>query len=143
MVETGIDYMYNHQTFKYIDAGNMYVGVRELNVSQVILPLTYNLTLFRKLLPEADIQLKAGYLGQFNFITTEGYGILPDYSLKRFSNGATAGISALPFKFENGSRLGFYFDVYRGSRIYTDFYNQTGFEMPGSSFMKFGVKFQF
>jgi hypothetical protein len=142
-IETGIDYMYNHQTFKYIDAGNIYVGVRELNVSQLILPLSYNLTLFRKQLPEADIQLKAGYLGQLNFITTEGYGILPDYSLKRFSNGVTAGISALPFKFENGSRLGFYFDVYRGSRIYTDFYNQTGFEMPGSSFMKFGVKFQF
>jgi hypothetical protein len=141
-VETGIDYMYNHQTFKYIDAGNMYVGVRELNVSQVILPLTYNLTLFRKLLPEADIQLKAGYLGQLNLITTEGYGILPEHSLKRFSNGATAGISALPFKFKNGRRLGFYFDIYKGSRIYTDFYNQTGFEMPGSSFMKFGVKFQ-
>jgi hypothetical protein len=135
--------MHNHQTFKYIDAGNMYIGVREINVSQLMLPLTYNFTLFRIILPEADIQLKAGYLGQINIISTEGFGILPDYSLRHFSNGATAGISALPFKFENGSKLGFFLDIYRGSRIYTDYYNQSGFEMPGSSFMKFGLKFQF
>jgi len=142
-VETGIDYMYNEQTFTYADAGNMYIGVRELKVSQVMIPLTYNFVLFRKLLPGADIQLKIGYLGQINFITTSKTGILPEYSINRWSNGATFGISAFPFQFEKGDKLGFYFDSYRGTQIYKDFYNQTSFEMPGSSFIKFGFKYQF
>lgn len=45
-VETGLDYMYNNQTFNYIDAGNKYIGVMELHVSQFMIPLTYNFSLF-------------------------------------------------------------------------------------------------
>ncbi len=142
-IETGVDYMYNHQTFTYNDVENMYNGVRELNVSQVLFPLTYNFVFLRKLFPYADIQLKTGYLGQLNFISTKGKGILPDYSSNAWSNGLTLGISAFPFQFESGSKLGFYFDMYRGNQIYEDYYNQSTFKMSGSSFMKFGVKYQF
>ena len=142
-VEAGIDYMYNYQTFTYTDAENMYNGVRELNVSQVLFPLTYNFVLLRNPFPHADIQLKAGYLGQLNFISASETGILPEYSTKAWSNGLTFGISAFPFQFDGGSKLGFYFDLHRGSQIYEDYYNQSTFAMPGSSFMKFGVKYQF
>ena len=142
-VETGIDFMLNTQTFNYIDAGNKYIGVRDLNVSQIMFPLTYNFVFFRKLLPNTGIQLKIGYLGQLNFVSTSSTGILPDYSINRWSNGATFGISAVPFQLKGGRKLGVYFDAYRGTQIYKDFYNQTSFEMPGSSFMKFGLKYQF
>jgi hypothetical protein len=141
-VESGIDYMYNLQTFTYNDAVNNYSGVRELKVSQIMIPLTYNFVLFRNLLPDADIQLKLGYAGQLNFVSESGTGTLPDYSIKPWSNGATFGISAFPVQFKNGSKLGFYFDAYRGTQVYEDFYNQKSFEMPGSSFMKFGLKYQ-
>ena len=141
-VESGIDYMYNLQTFTYNDAANNYSGIRELKVSQIMIPLTYNFVLFRNLLPEADIQLKLGYAGQLNFVSESGTGTLPDYSIKPWSNGATFGISAFPVQLKNGSKLGFYFDAYRGTQVYEDFYNQKSFEMPGSSFMKFGFKYQ-
>ena len=140
-VESGIDYMYNQQTFTYVDAGNRYIGVRDLKVSQIMLPLTYNFVLFRKLAPKADIQIKLGYTGQLNFVTVSSTGILPDYTIKPWSNGATFGISAFPLQFKNGSKLGVYFDGYRGTQVYEDYYNQASFEMPGSSFIKFGLKY--
>ena len=137
-VETGLDYMYNYQKLNYIDAGNKYIGVRELHVSQFMVPLTYNFAF-----PKAGLQIKAGFLGQFNLITGKGTGILPDYSVIPFSGGPTCGVSFLPFHFCNGDKLGIYFDIYRGSQIYKDFYNQQEFEMPGSSFVKFGLKYHF
>lgn len=142
-IEAGLDYMYNYQTFNYNDAGNFYNGERWLQVSQIMLPLTYNLVLFRNLLPNADIQLKIGFLGQLNFVSTHETGNLPAYSFNPWSNGLTLGLSAYPFQFKNGNKLGFYFDGYRGNQIYKDFYNQSCFEIPGSSFMKFGLKYQF
>ena len=141
-VESGIDYMYNQQTFTYVDAGNRYIGVRELKVSQIMIPLTYDFVLFRKLAPKANIQIKLGYSGQLNFVSVSSTGILPDYTIKPWSNGATFGISAFLVQFKNGSKLGFYLDAYRGTQIYEDYYNQTSFEMPGSSFIKFGLKYQ-
>lgn len=142
-LETGVDYMFNHQTFNYIDAGNHYIGVRELHVSQLMLPATYNLVLFKRRMPEAELQIKAGFIGQVNFVKATGTGILPDYSVHPFSAGPTLGISAYPLSFRNGNKLGFYFDIYRGSQIYEGFYNQKEFEMPGSSFARFGLKFHF
>jgi hypothetical protein len=141
-VETGLDYMYNHQTFNYIDAGNKYIGVRELHVSQFMIPLTYNFSLFSKKFQNAEIQLKVGLLGQLNAVSGKGIGILPDYSVIPFSAGPTLGFSFLPFYFRNGDKFGIYCDIYRGSQIYKDFYNQPKFEMPGSSFIKFGFKYQ-
>jgi hypothetical protein len=143
-VETGLDYMYNYQTFNYIDAGNFYVGVRRLQVSQLMVPLTYNLTLLRRMMPGAAIQLKVGFTGQYNFISTTGTGLsLPAYTVNPWSKGITIGLSASLFHFKNENELGFYFDAYRGSQVYEDYYNQSAFEMPGSSFIKCGLKYQF
>jgi hypothetical protein len=136
-VETGLDYMYHFQKFNYIDVGNHYIGVRELHVSQFMVPVTYNV-IFQKV----GLQLKVGLLGQFNLVSGKGTGILPDYSVLPFSAGPTLGISFLPFHFRNGDKLGIYCDIYRGSQIYKDFYNQPEFEMPGSSFVKVGFKYQ-
>jgi len=134
--------MNSTQQFIFYDAVYKYQGIRELKVSQVMIPLTYKFVLFRKLAPKADIQLKLGYTGQLNFVSVSSTGILPDYSIKPWSNGATFGISAFPVQLNNGSKLGFYFDAYRGTQVYEDYYNRESFEMPGSSYMKFGVKYQ-
>lgn len=142
-IESGLDYMYNSQTFTYADQGNMYIGSRDLSVNQVMIPLTYNFELFKKALPLAEIQIKLGYMGQVNFVTGNGIGILPEYSINHWSNGAIFGISAYPFKFVNGSKIGLYIDAYRGCQIYKDYYNQESFQMPGSSFVKGGIRYQF
>lgn len=143
-IESGIDYMYNSQTFTLNDATNGYNGTRKIGTSQFMVPLTYNVGFFKKNNLLGSLQVKIGYLMQFNmFSVTNNGSSLTDYSTKGFSSGITAGISATPFKFENGNRLGFYFDGYRGSKIYDDFYNRSIYEMPGSSFMKFGIIYQF
>jgi len=143
-IESGIDFMYNSQTFTLNDVTNGYKGTRKIGTSQFMVPLTYNLGFFKKNNPLGSLQIKIGYLMQFNMFSVTNNGTsLTDYSTKGFSNGITAGISATPFKFENGNRLGFYFDGYRGSKIYDDFYNRSIYEMPGSSFMKFGIIYQF
>ncbi|MDF1546993.1 MAG: hypothetical protein P1P88_04180 [Bacteroidales bacterium] len=142
-IETGIDYLYSNQIFSYSDVGNNFIGDRKLMLSQMMIPLSYNFVLFKNSLPKSDVQLKLGLLGQLNFLTTDDTGNLPDFSLNRFSGGLVFGISAFPVKFENGDKLGLYFDGYRGSQIYADYYNQSSFEMPGSSFIKFGLKYQF
>jgi hypothetical protein len=142
-IESGLDYMFNSQTFFYADNENLYNGNRKLSVSQFIVPFTYNFILFKKLFPSSDIQLKLGYLAQINIVSIEETGILPNYTTNHFSNGAVFGISAYPIKFKNGYKLGFYADAYRGSQFYEDFYNQKSFEEPGSSFIKVGLRFQF
>jgi hypothetical protein len=141
-IESGLDYMYNNQTFTYTDQGNMYNGIRKLSVNQVMIPLTYNFDFFKRSLPYAEIQLKIGYLGQLNFVSENGTGILPEYSINHWSNGVVFGISAYPFRFANGSKLGFYVDAYRGTQIYKDYYNRESFEMPGSSFIKGGLRYR-
>ena len=141
--ESGVEYMYNSQSFYYIDAGNFFLGQRDLEVSQLMVPLRLSFPLFHKLLPGADAWIKMGYMGQMNLIHVMNSGILPEYSLNRWSGGAVAGIAIYPFSFQNQSRLGFYVDAYRGSQIFEDYYNQSGFEMPGSSFVRGGLTFKF
>jgi hypothetical protein len=141
-IESGLDYMFNKQTFIYADEGNSYFGKRDLSVSQLLIPITYNMNLFRKTWPNAEFQFKIGYVGQINFVNFKGTGVLPDYTINRWSNGGTVGLSVYPFQLENGSKLGIYLDVYRGSQIYEDHYNQPAFEMPGSSYMKAGLRYR-
>lgn len=143
-IETGFDYMINFQEFNYIDAGNFYIGVRRLNVSQFMIPLTYNFNLFHKYLPKTDLVLKFGFLGQINNISCKDSGIqLPSYTTKTWSSGLTMGVSGNLINFSNGSKLGMYLDLYRGSQVYLDHYNQESFEMPGTSFFKAGFMYQF
>ncbi len=143
-IETGIDYMFNGQTFSYADSENGFNGERKLGVSQFMLPITYSIGVFKKNHHEGLFQIKLGYVAQLNSLNvTNTDGNLPTYSTKLFSNGATFGISSTPFKLRNGSKLGFYVDGYRGSQVYEDFYNHTDFEMPGTAFLKYGIIYQF
>ncbi len=142
-IESGLEYMFNSQTFSFYDQANMFVGVRDLKVNQFMLPITYNFNLLKKALPEAELQLKLGFMGQFNLITSHEIGTLPDYSINPYSGGALFGISFYPIRFANNTKLGFYIDAYRGSQIYEDYYNQNAFEMPGSSFIKGGIRYRF
>ncbi|HRZ98791.1 MAG TPA: hypothetical protein P5084_14640 [Paludibacter sp.] len=140
-VETGVDYMFNHHTFNYIDNGNHFIGVRRIALSQIIVPLTYNFFFNR----DFDFQLKLGLAVQYNMLNVNDVTVfkLPEYNIHRFSAGPTIGISAFPVKYANGNKLGVYFDMYRGSQIYEDYYNQPGFKMPGSAYLKCGLKYQF
>jgi len=142
-IESGLDYMFNAQTFRFDHQENMYVGVRELNVNQWMVPITWNFNVLQTVLPTAEIQLKLGLTGQLNFVSVRSTGTLPDYSINSLSGGGLFGISAYPVKFENGQKLGFYINVYRGSQIYEDYYNQKTFEIPGSSFIKGGIRYRF
>lgn len=142
-IESGLDYMFNVQTFNFAHQENMYFGVRELNVNQLMVPITYNFSVLKKVFPTAEIQLKLGLTGQVNFVSISSTGTLPDYSINSLSGGGLFGISAYPMKFGNGSKLGFYIDAYRGSQIYEDYYNQKTFKMPGSSFVKGGIRYRF
>jgi hypothetical protein len=142
-LEFGLDYMKNFQSFVYSDNANNNNGTRNLYVNQFMIPLTYNFLLFENSFPELDFQFKIGILNQVNFIQTENFGLLPFYKTKFLSTGAIMGISVYPFKLSETSKLGFFADIYRGSQIYTDLYNQEKFEMPGSSFMKAGIRYQF
>lgn len=143
-IETGLDYMYNNQTFTYSDVTNGYEGTRKVNLSQIMLPVTYSIPLFRKRLEGGLFQVKLGYLAQINI-----YGIkssnatLPKYSTKSFTNGFTVGISSTPITLGSGLKLGFYIDGYRGTQAYEDFYNRTEFETAGTSFMKYGIILEF
>ena len=143
-VETGIDLMHNRQTFTYNDATNGFMGKRRLGVTQFMLPLTYSIGFFRENHPEGLFQFKFGYSAQFNlFSVSDGSGTMPGYSTSSFSNGATIGFSTTPFRFDNGARLGLFVDGYRGTRAYEDFYNRAEFEIPGTSFIKYGIIYQF
>ncbi len=143
-IETGVDFMYNGQTFSYNDSENGFNGERNLGVSQLMVPITYSIGFFKSKHSEGLFQIKLGYVAQFNYVNVSNTeGNLPTYTTKVFSNGATFGISSTPFKLKNGSKLGFYLDSYRGSQIYEDFYNRTDFEMPGTAFVKYGIIYQF
>ena len=143
-LESGIDYMYNKNIFTFNDNLNNYMGKRELGVSQIMVPLTYNFGLLRKNNPDGLLQIKFGYVVQFNFVNVDDKGInLTDYSNNAFSGGITLGLSSAFFHLANGDKLGLYFDMYRGSQIYKDFYNKDDFEMPGSSYFKTGLIYEF
>lgn len=141
--ETGIEIMSNKQVLAYNDQQNNFVGQRSIALTQFMVPLTYSIGIFKKNAPEGLIQLKFGYLAQFNHFRFDSKGQLPDYSTKVFSSGAVFGLSTCPFKLGNGSRIGVFMDAYRGSPAYHDFYNQPEFEMPGTAFVKYGIIYQF
>lgn len=143
-LETGIDLMYNSQIFTYNDAANSFFGERKLGVTQFMVPLSYSIGLFRGNTPEGLFQIKFGYSAQINLFTvSNGSGNLPDYSTQSFSNGATLGLSTTPIRLSNGKKLGFFVDGYRGTQAYDDFYNRAEFEVKGTSFVKYGIIFQF
>jgi len=140
-LETGIDYMYNSQTFNYNDEQNNYTGKRKIGVSQFMLPLTYNFGFFRNELGERMFHLKLGFMIQYNLLNVSNSGSIPEYSYNRVSNGPLFGLEAIPIVLNNGDKLGLYCNFYRGSQLYQDFYNPSEFETSGTSFFKAGISF--
>ena len=136
--------MFNDQLFTYVFAEGDVVGKRNLNTSQLMLPLTFNVGLFRKKQSDGSLQLNIGYVLQYNMIgINDEHPGLPGYNLYKWSNGFTAGLTAFPVAFENGNRLGWYLSGYRGSQVYEDLFNLKDFEIPGSSYFKTGIIYQF
>lgn len=137
-LESGIDYHSSKQTFTYSDNTNNYNGKRNTSLNQIIIPITYNFNLFKSL-PKAEFQLKLGVLGQFNFLSTNDSGVLPDFTYNNFSGGIVLGASVYPFIITDKYKLGFYVDLYKGSQMYKDLYN----EKITSSFIRAGIRFRF
>jgi hypothetical protein len=143
-VQVGMDYMYSPQTFTYDDDVNGYFGTRKINLSQFIMPFTYNLNLFKSSLPAGTICLKLGGALEYNLASIKDNGShLPGYTIHPFTGGVALGISTLPVKFKDNSRMGLSFDVYKGSQIFEDLYNRKEFKMPTSSYMKLSLIYQF
>ena len=143
-IESGIDFMYNGQSFTYKDQVSGFAGDRNIQTTQLMVPLTFNFGMFRQRIDEGLFRLKVGYVMQYNFpmIRDEG-SRLPGYSVHRFSGGMTIGFETTLFQLSNGNDLGLSLDLYRGSQVYEDYYNQSAFETPGSSYFKAGVVYQF
>lgn len=141
--QTGLVYMFSPQKLMYNDEVNSYNGTRTISLSQLSVPLTYSINLFKSRLAPGTVALKFGAILQYNFPEVSDMGTLTEYKIYRVSGGAVLGISALPFSFQNGSRLGASFDLYKGSQIFEDFYNKKEYEMPTSSYMKLSLIYQF
>ncbi|HEX2935723.1 MAG TPA: outer membrane beta-barrel protein [Bacteroidales bacterium] len=143
-IQAGVMYLYSPQKFTYNDPVHGYAGSRDLRLSQVIVPVTYNFNLFtRKFIP-GTLSLKVGGAIEYNMLSVTNNGLnLTDYSTNKISAGITLGIAAMPFRFSNNACLGFGFDMYKGGQIFDDFYNRPEFAMPSSSYMKFSVIYQF
>jgi len=143
-LQAGVSYMFSPQKFTYNDAIHGYFGKRQISLSQLIIPVTYNVNLFKKRLDPGTVALKFGGALENNLPSIADKGSnLTDYSIKPFSGGATLGLSTLPFRFKDGSRMGLSFDLYKGSQIFEDFYNKKEYPMPTSSYMKFSLIYQF
>ncbi len=143
-IEAGIDFIHNSQTFSYNDDLNGFNGERKIGVSQLNLPVTYNLRLFSSRQKENLLSVKLGFVAQYNMLNVQDDNpTLPDYSHDKFSNGLTFGVEFFPFHFGIGDALGIRVDGYRGSQTYSDFYNQSSMEIPGTSYIKTGIIYQF
>jgi hypothetical protein len=143
-VQAGLNYLYSPQKFTYNDAVNGYFGTRKISLSQLVVPVTYNINLFKRTLDPGTLSIKLGGVIEYNMpsILDDG-SLLTDYSIKKLSGGITLGISTMPFRFSDQSGLGLSFDVYKGTQIFDDFYNRPEFEMPTSSYMKLSIIYQF
>lgn len=143
-LETGLDYQLSNQSFLFSDPANKFYGNRNLTTHQFMMPLSLNVRLFTRKNHMGLAQIKLGHLLQFNHIIAgKESGILPNYNIHRWSNGLLMGIHFTPFELKKGNKAGAFIEIYRGSQIYEDHYNQKHFDMPGSAFNRIGVIYHF
>lgn len=143
-VQVSMGYMYSPQTFTYHDETNGFSGTRKIGLSQFILPITYNVNLFKNSFPAGTICLKFGGALEYNLASVKDNGShLPGYTIRPFTGGVALGISTLALKFKDNSRIGLSFDVYKGTQIFDDLYNRKEYKMPTSSYMKLSLIYQF
>ncbi len=140
-IETGLDYITFSQTFIYMDTTYEIDGTRNFSFQQLRLPLTCNFHFFKNAKNNPLLILKLGLSIGYTFsIKITDSGILPDYFMETWDFGPGLGLSIHPITISNKFDLGLYYDLYRGRRIYRDFYNMN---MGNLSFMKFGLGLRF
>jgi len=143
-VEAGLVIMHSGHRFGYYDPAASYDGSLDLSLVQCMVPLTYNVKLFRGVRPGGLMEVKLGYVAQYNLLSESGQeGTVPAYDFNRWSHGPTLGITLKPFRLNNGNQIGLYVEGYRGSAIFKDPYNEDDFEMTGSAYVKTGLFFEF
>jgi hypothetical protein len=143
-LEAGLDFMNNGQTFTWNDPASGYIGTRNFSTNQILIPTTINFGLFNRKQRNGLIQIKLGHLLQYNMVSMRNEsGNLPNYTINKWSNGLVFGIASTPFQLHNGARAGLFIEAYRGGQVFEDPYNLSSFEIPGSSFVKIGIVYQF
>lgn len=138
MIESGLDMQTYNQSYTYNDELESFNGKRDFSLTEISIPLTYNFQFINDADMESILHIKLGLSGSYIVSADiKDNGTPPDYSLRKFSIGPTFGISVIPFRLTDTMKLGFYFDLTRGSKIYDDFYisSDAGY-MSG---MKFGL----
>jgi len=139
MIETGLDYIQYNQSFSYQDSEAGFNGERKLNYGELRVPVTYNFQLFRDKDNEGILQLKLGLSAGYRIHENiEDSGNNPAFTFDKFSIGPTLGVSIVPFKISENYKLGLYFDVMRGSKVYTDEYTVIN-DFGQLSSIKFGL----
>jgi len=141
-IETGLDYISFDQSVEYELPSLSVSGNRDFSFHQLRLPLTYNLHLFKNSQNYPRLILKAGMSTGYTFaesVTEDGN--VPDYKFTNWDYGPTLGILIYPLQLKQNYRVGFYLDLYRGSRIYEDIYHEAE-GIGGHSFLKYGILLQ-
>lgn len=140
-IETGLDYITYDQTCTYMDTVYEFDGTRNFSFQQLRLPLTCDFHFFKnannKPLLILKLGLSVGYIFSIKIIDN---GTLPNYIMETWDFGPGLGLSIHPITISNKFELGLYYDLYRGRRVYRDYYN---IEMGNLSFMKFGLGLRF
>ncbi|MDO9512149.1 MAG: hypothetical protein Q7J34_10355 [Bacteroidales bacterium] len=143
-IQSGIEFMANHQVITFNDNTNGFIGQRNITLNQWMLPLSYIMVVGGNKRDGGYLQFKIGALLQYNRVHIYDHAAnLPEFETKPISGGINLGVISFPFRFQNGSALGLYIEGYRGSRIYTDYYNPQNIQTPGSSYLKAGIIFSF
>ena len=140
-IETGIDAILDNQTFTFNDSFRNFYGDRNILTTQIRLPLSYNFKFFTNYSNSGLFELKLGVsLGVNLYYIDDKTVRLPIYELKYLSIGPLFGFNINPFRLNNGSNIGIYFEMMRAfQKVYSDIYNVGN--MPGLCYMKFGIRF--
>jgi len=66
---------------------------------------------------------------------------MPDYEFNNWNYDPELNITFSPFNLKRQYNIGFYLDLYRGSKIFNDVYHEAD-RVGNQSFMKFGLILQ-
>lgn len=139
-LQAGVEFMHNEQIMHFNNSLFPQQSVRNFNVNQWMLPLSYIFVVGGSHKTGGYLQIKAGPVLQYNIVSIkDNQPYLPSYSINALSGGLHFGIQSNIFNFSNGISLGLSVDAYRGSRIYTDIFNPVTIDTPGSSYLKGGI----
>ena len=138
---TGIDYMMNNQTFTYNDPANRYFGTRDIRVSQFRIPFQFQIGIFRGIMPEGMLKVRAGLSAGYTHFKISNSGFLPEtITTYPFSLGPAIGGSFTPWRAANGASISISGEMWRSfSPGFSDIYNVGA--QRGMSYGKIGFVF--